>query len=384
MRYVWSCYVDMIDSINIYQNANPEEEAKFITGEDSKVFHSVDRVGDRSTADMFTIRKQNYVSRFRNFTAQPNTPRASVIRKQFMNIESTAKFQGASSNLQTCPAHLIERFFDAIQKISDNKGNSHNVRECRISKLDIAQTVALPRPFAEYGRIFRHLELYEKFRMVGEFNNSTVYFPAPYSSKFRIYDKGFELDLRPEEIQSIGEAMGLPSTRSIIRFEHSLHNNAAIQKFLKVTSVNQLIGKAQKIENDFKESLTKALNQISLPDADASFENEVAELLLNAEDYSHDQLNQMNIKLLNLLSLFYPGHIENKIERLKGSVRRNSRRTYSIAREVAKTGNQRLSAPNSELINELIDSLKNPIVLTQSDFERDDKVLQFSFNSEAS
>jgi hypothetical protein len=259
MRYVWSCYVDMIDSINIYQNANPEEEAKFITGEDSKVFHSVDRVGDRSTADMFTIRKQNYVSRFRNFTAQPNTPRASVIRKQFMNIESTAKFQGASSNLQTCPAHLIERFFDAIQKISDNKGNSHNVRECRISKLDIAQTVALPRPFAEYGRIFRHLELYEKFRMVGEFNNSTVYFPAPYSSKFRIYDKGFELDLRPEEIQSIGEAMGLPSTRSIIRFEHSLHNNAAIQKFLKVTSVNQLIGKAQKIENDFKESLKRLL-----------------------------------------------------------------------------------------------------------------------------
>lgn len=384
MRYVWSCYVDMIDSINIYQNANPEEEAEFITGEDSKVFHSVDRVGDRSTADMFTIREPNYVSRFRKFTAQPNTPRATVTTQLFMNIPSSARFIGASSNLQTCPAHLLERFFDNLQTEFNNKGINLNVKECRLSKLDIAQTVALPRPFAEYGRIFRHLELYEKFRMVGEFNNSTVYFPAPYSSKFRIYDKGYELDLRPEEIQSIGEGMGFPTTASLIRFEHSLLSKARIQKFLKVTSVNQLIGKAQKIENTFKESLKSAFNRIKLPKVDASFENDVAALLLNAEDYSHDQLNQINIQLLNLLSLYYPGHIEKKIERMKGSARRNSKRTYSIAHEVAKAGNQKLSAQDSELINELIDSLQNPIVLTQRDFQREDKALQFILNSEAS
>lgn len=384
MRYVWSCYVDMIDTMNIYQKVSAEDEVKFLIMNDPKVSRHAERLGDRGVIESFSLIEPNYDITLKNFTANPNTLQSSVTTNLFVNIPSTARFIGESNNLRTCPAQLIDRLVDKIQAEVNRKRISLDVNECKISNLQIAQTVALPRPFAEYWRIFRYLEPFKDSRIKGEFANSTIYFHAPNTSEFKIYDKGLQLRLRQDKIQSIGEEMGIPSTRSLIRFEHKIEGKERIQKILKVSSINQLITKAPMIENKSNKSLQSALSRLNLPDVEASFENEVSKLLLNLEDYSHRNLDQTIIQLFILLSHFEPGHMANKIQRMRGSVRRNSKRFHSNVRKVAKTVNPQLSAQDSELRNELIGSLQNPIILTQSDFEREDKVLQFTLNSEAS
>ena len=351
-----SCFVGMIDTINVLKHNSTEADYERLRSDPDAVF---DANTGRQNVESYILDKNLFKIRGKRIRRLRKCDHSDIINI-FINVSGAARLFGDGNNLRTCPPSRLKDFATELEHKLWSYFSDFKFAESSLTRLDLSLTMPVPQSYPTYERLLKQLRF--PLPLTVPRTNGNLEFGNSRSHFIAIYDKQLHLNYDQQDMHNLSRELGV-QTQGLIRFEETIKANHLIKQQLGVSTGADLLIKIQALADKFVSGFRSAIENVRMPPVDESLSDRLEHHILEAGSFDYRARTELLYKLFSEVDLFHNGLLDARLARLHGAERRRAKRFLNDVRSSPQPQLNEIAEKDEQIKSQLLQALNSPLVV---------------------